>query len=113
VSVYPYQIDAGGNNPLVGGTVGTNSVITSSNSIVTLPIYDDTQPLAINGSGQAPVTIVGFLQVFIQNVSTGDGSLAVTVMNVAGCGNTVPAGITAYVTGTSPVPVRLITPPAP
>jgi len=113
VSVYPYQIDAGGNNPLVGGTVGTNSVITSSNSIVTLPIYDDTQPLAINGSGQAPVTIVGFLQVFIQNVSTGDGSLAVTVMNVAGCGNTVPAGTTAYVTGTSPVPVRLITPPAP
>jgi hypothetical protein len=111
VSTYPYQINPGGKNPL--SVSGPNNVITSSDSIVTLPIYDDTQPLVINGSGQAPVTIVGFLQVFIQNVSTADGSLAVTVMNVAGCGNTVPAGTTGYVTGTSPVPVRLITPPAP
>jgi hypothetical protein len=34
--------------------------------------------------------------------------LVVTVLNVAGCGNTVPQGAT-YITGTSPVPVRLIT----
>jgi Flp pilus assembly protein TadG len=110
---YPYQIDMGANNPLAGGSgsvIAIGSVITSSDSIMTLPIYDDTQPLMINGSNPVPVTIVGFLQVFIQDVSTADGSLAVTVMNVAACGNAVANG-TVPLYGTSPVPVRLITPP--
>jgi Flp pilus assembly protein TadG len=99
-SVYPYQIKAGGSNP----------VIMSSNSIVSFPIYDDTQPLMVNGSNEAPVTIVGFLQVFINPLVTGDGSLNVTVLNVAGCGESVPNNAT-YINGTSPVPVRLITAP--
>jgi hypothetical protein len=102
---YPYQIQAGAGNPLNVGT----SVITSSNSIVTFPIYDDGQALVINGSNNANVTIVGFLQVFI-NQANADGSLNVTVLNVAGCSNAVPAG-TPYLTGTSPVPIRLITAP--
>jgi hypothetical protein len=51
---------------------------------------------------------VGFLQVFVTQAN-GDGSLNVTVLNVAGCSNSatnppVPAS------GTSPVPIRLITP---
>jgi len=106
--VYPFQIIAGTGNPLnVSG-----SVITSSNSIVSIPIYDGNF-LTITGS-QAPVTIVGFLQVFINQINAGtiDGSLLVTVLNVAGCGNAVPSG-TPYLTGTSPAPVRLITPPPP
>jgi hypothetical protein len=103
-SAYPYQIKAGAGNPLgVGG-----SLITSSNSIVSLPILDSTNPLPITGN-KANVTIVGFLQVFI-NLVNADGSMTVTVLNVAGCGNAVPSG-TPYLTGTSPVPVRLITPP--
>jgi hypothetical protein len=105
-SAYPYQITAGAGNPLgVGG-----SLITSSNSIASLPIYDGngTTPLVIKGN-EADVTIVGFLQVFINSVNP-DGSMNVTVLNVAGCGNAVPSG-TPYLTGTSPVPVRLITPP--
>ena len=53
------------------------------------------------------VTIVGFLQVFINEVNT-DGSLNVTVLNVAGCGNNAT---NAPIPGTSPVPVRLVTPP--
>jgi Flp pilus assembly protein TadG len=106
VGVYPYQISAGSGDPLnVSG-----SVITSSNSVVTLPIYDNPTTLAPNGSNQAPVTIVGFLQVFIQFVDTTTGNLNVRVLNVAGCGNTVPSG-TQPLYGTSPVPVRLITPP--
>jgi Flp pilus assembly protein TadG len=110
VSSYPYQIEAGANNPLVvQGTVSPNGVITSSNSVVSFPIYDDTQPLTIVNN-QAQVTIVGFLQVFIQDVSTADGSLAVTVMNVAACGNGV-SNTAQPIHGTSPVPVRLITPP--
>jgi hypothetical protein len=101
-SVYPYQITAGSGNPLnVSG-----SVITSSDSIVSIPIYDDGAALV----GSSPsVTIVGFLQVFISSVDAA-GDMTVIVMNVSGCGNAVPSGTTAL-NGTSPVPVRLITPP--
>jgi hypothetical protein len=80
--------------------------VTSSNSIVSLPIYDDTTAGTI-GAGTTPVTIIGFLQVFINQVNT-DGSLNVTVLNVAGCGNTAA---NRPVTGTSPVPIRLVTAP--
>jgi Flp pilus assembly protein TadG len=100
----PYQIQAGTANPIPGMTSGT--VISSSNSIVSLPIYDGT---ALGGGTQPPVNIVGFLQVFINYVDA-NGNPNVTVLNVAGCGNGVIAG-TPPLNGTSPVPVRLITPP--
>jgi Flp pilus assembly protein TadG len=105
ISAYPYQIQAGSGNPLKV----TGSVITSSNSIVSLPIYDATT-LTIKGN-EAAVTIVGFLQVFINFVDTTTGNLNVTVLNVAGCGNSATS-TSPFVTGTSPVPVRLITPPS-
>ena len=44
---------------------------------------------------------------FHQSVNT-DGSLNVTVLNVAGCGN---SATNAPIPGTSPVPIRLVTPP--
>ena len=105
-TVFPFQIQAGAGNPVV-----TNAPITSSNSIVTVPIYDDTQgtanpvPFTVD---QPPVTIVGFLQVFINGVDTASGNINVTVLNVAGCSNTATAS-TPTVSGTSPVPIRLIT----
>lgn len=103
---FPYQITAGSSNPL-----GAGGDVTSSNSIITIPIFDSSFALAPNGSGVAPVTIVGFLQVFVNQVNADVvGSLNVTVLNVAGCGNGSPPG-TPFVTGTSPVPIRLITPP--
>jgi hypothetical protein len=89
-------------------SVPDNTPLTTSNSIVSLPIYDGS-PLTINNS-TAPVTIVGFLQVFVQSVNPSDGSVVVTVLNVAGCGN---AATNPPVFGNSPVPVRLITPPPP
>jgi hypothetical protein len=105
-SSYPFQIFAGSSNPL---SVANSTPITSSTSIVSLPIYDDSPPGSINARGTTKVTIVGFLQVFINQVDQW-GNVNVTVLNVAGCGNgtntTGPA-----VTGSSPVPVRLITPP--
>ncbi len=102
-TVYPYQIRAGAANPLnVSG-----AIITSSNSIVTVPIIDNAA-LTYVGT-QAKVTVVGFLQLFINNLLP-DGTMNVTVLNVAGCGTGVPNGTTP-VYGTSPVPVRLITPP--
>ena len=99
---YPFQIQAGTNNPL---TAVQGNLITSSTSIVSLPIYDNSQ--AINGNGTTRVTVIGFLQVFINYVDN-HGNLNVTVMNVAGCGN---AASGTALTGTSPAPVRLITPP--
>lgn len=111
-SSFPFAIIAGAGNPLrIAGTQ-----ITSSNSIMSLPIYDNAPggtltPLTPNGNNQAPVTIIGFLEVFVTSIdATVDGGLDVTVLNVAGCGNQVTAG-TAALAGTSPVPVRLITPP--
>jgi Flp pilus assembly protein TadG len=98
-SVFPYQIGAGAGNPVV-----TSGTITSSNSIVTLPIYDNAR---LKDKSQPEINIVGFLQVFITNVNS-DGSLAMTVLNVAGCGN---AASSPAVSGTSPVPIRLITSP--
>jgi hypothetical protein len=92
---------AGPNNAAV--TSGTP--LTSSNSIVTLPIAEIPGPLT---GSNPPVTIVGFLQVFINAVDA-NGNVNVTVLNVAGCSNTA-ATSTPTVSGSSPVPVRLITP---
>jgi Flp pilus assembly protein TadG len=106
--VYPYQIKASTGDPLNV----TGSVITSSDSIVTVPIYDGgplTPPPA--PGAQANVNIVGFMQVFIDQVEpVVNGAVKVTVLNVAGCGTGVTSTTTALA-GTSPVPVRLITPP--
>jgi putative Flp pilus-assembly TadE/G-like protein len=110
---YPFQIQAGSSNPLLSATppVPSNGIITASNSIVSLPIYDSNQTTTFGAGTTTPVTIIGFLQVFI-NVVDGNGNVYVTVLNVSGCGN----GLTAIVSppppiyGTSPVPIRLITP---
>jgi hypothetical protein len=104
-SVYPFQIKAGTGTPL--GVAG-GGVITSSNSIVSLPIFDSTTA-TFTGGGTVPVTIVGFLQVFINGVDPSNGSVNVTVLNVTGCGNGTNTTGNA-VAGSSPVPVRLITP---
>jgi hypothetical protein len=105
-SAFPFQILAGTANPLSGLGVTAGNPITNSNSIVSLPIYDQSTPI---GSTPTAVTIIGFLQVFI-NAADQYGNVNVTVLNVAGCGNgTNTTG--SPVTGSSPVPIRLITPP--
>jgi hypothetical protein len=111
-TVYPYQIKAGKNNPLLNAGLTEDSAVTASNSIVSLPIYDSSASDYFT-TGQAAVTIVGFLQVFINSVDTTNGSVNVTVLNVSGCGNGSAGSqpVAAAVMGTSPVPVRLITYP--
>jgi len=101
VTAFPYTIKAGASNPVVSA----NQPITASNSLVTLPIYDDSGG-ALAGT-QPAITIVGFLQVFIDNVDP-SGNLNVHVVNIAGCGNA--ASTTLSAPGSSPVPIRLITP---
>jgi hypothetical protein len=99
-SSYPFEILAGGANPLVSLR---GNRITASNSIVTVPIYD---PVAITSG--TTVTVVGFLQVFINTVDR-HGNVDVTVLNVTGCGNGTGQPLGTAVAGSSPVPVRLIT----
>jgi hypothetical protein len=108
----PFQILPGTSNPLISTGFPSSAAISTSNSIVTLPIYDSVAN-AINGIGTSQVTIVGFLQVFINGVDE-YGDVNVTVLNVAGCSNGAGSAVSSNpVTGSSPVPVRLITPPAP
>ena len=90
--------------------------VTTSRSIVTIPILDTTNFSPTSAS----VGIVGFLQAFINQVDglaqTGPpasqpGDVNITVLNVAACygGGSPPAVVGG--SGTSPVPVRLITSP--
>ena len=98
-TAFPFVAVAGTANPLNI----PSSPIVNSNSIMTLPIYNGT---ALNATGTTNVIIVGFLQVFVNDLNP-NGDPEVTVLNVAGCGNN--AGNTPLNTN-SPVPVRLITP---
>jgi hypothetical protein len=107
--VFPFQIQAGAGNPLFKASlVKANDIITSSPSIVTVPIADFSG--GVFTGNQPTVTIVGFLQVFINLVDPTTGDAKVTVLNVSGCGNNAPTINPLH--GTSPVPVRLITPPS-
>jgi len=102
-TAYPFKLTAGAANPT---KIASGTAISASNSIVSLPIVDT--PLTITGN-HGTVTVVGFLQVFVNSIDA-NGIVNVTVLNVAGCGNgsTTP---NPPVSGSSPVPVRLITPP--
>jgi hypothetical protein len=108
-TTFPFQIQAGSGSPLVlHGVLSSGDSITTSNSIATIPIYDRTKLVRLKGRAHPDVTIVGFLQVFINGVDATTGNMNVTVLNVAGCSNNAA---NSPVTGTSPVPVRLITSP--
>jgi Flp pilus assembly protein TadG len=104
---YPFQILTGSSSPLVSAGLTSGTPITTSSSVVSVPIYDGA---AINNTGTSAVTIVGFLQVFINGVDQ-YGNVDVTVLNVSGCSNGGGPPVGTAVAGTSPVPIRLITPP--
>jgi len=107
---YPFQILAGSSNPLVSAGLTQGTQITSSSSIVSLPIYDQTGN-TVTSNAVSQVTVVGFLQVFINAFDT-NGNINVTVLNVSGCSNGSGGNVSSTpVNGTSPVPIRLITPP--
>lgn len=101
--------------PMLITSAGTQ--VSTSQSIVTIPIFDQTSP-AFTPTTSGPVTIVGYLQAFINFVSDGTGGVGlnagdvnITVLNVAGCSANFSAA-TPIVggSGTSPVPVRRIQP---
>jgi hypothetical protein len=101
----PFVMEAG--SFLVGKTTGTaisaGDPVMSSDSVVSLPIYDST-----NGAPHGPgysATIIGFLQAFVNNVDD-NGFFTVTVLNVTGCGNST--SLEPVIGAGETVPVRLI-----
>jgi len=100
----PALFIAGNNNPFVGSSIRAGDHIQTSDSVISVPLYDGTTVPANGGT----VTIIGYLQLFIRNVRN-DGLIDATVLNVSGCGN-APAGTAIQGAATS-VPVRLIQPP--
>ncbi len=78
----PFTITGGSSNP---NPALQNQPITSSDSIVTVPLYDG-HNLCPGGSCGSSVTIVGYLQMFIVQVS-GRANVTAVILNVSGCGN--------------------------
>ena len=95
---------AGNNNPFVGSSIRAGDHIQTSDSVISVPLYDGTTVPGYNGASNS-VTIIGYLQLFITNVRN-SGAIDATVLNVSGCGN-ASAG-TAIQGSATPVPVRLI-----
>jgi Flp pilus assembly protein TadG len=92
--------------------------VTTSNSIVTIPIIDTSMGVGTFPLSGQPLKVVGYMQAFVNWVQDGSiplttaGDINVTVLNIAGCSSS-NNGANPVVgdSGSSPVPVRLITPP--
>jgi hypothetical protein len=78
--------------------------ISRSDSIVTVPVYDGTNNPCPGGTC-GPVTVIGFLQLGVQEVDT-NGNFKAYVLNAAGCGSSTGTPISGG--GVSPIPVRLV-----
>ena len=92
----------------------SGTFVTTSNSIANLPIIDTTLPIPTT-PGTSQVTVIGFLQIFIDNSTTVNSPPAgfhtevqAHILNVVGCGNNPSAGTPVSGGGTSAIPVRLI-----
>jgi Flp pilus assembly protein TadG len=91
----------------------TGNLVTTSHSIASLPIIDTTNPIPAAGPTTGQVRVVGFLQVFIDDVSIVGGGPTNTqiqahILNVVGCGNNPSGPVSVSGGGMSPIPVRLI-----
>lgn len=107
----PFAINGGKSspNPAFRPPAATSLNISRSDSVVTVPLYDGSvDPCALGGpcNDSTPLTVIGFLQLGIQDVRS-NGTIDAMVLNAAGCdpdasGTPVAGG------GVSPIPVRLI-----
>jgi len=83
---------------------GGATLVTTSNSIVTIPIIDTSSAVPATGGA---VTIVGFIQAFVGQIDSSN-NISITVMNVVGCGTPNAAPAVVGGNGASTIPVRLI-----
>lgn len=121
----PFTAVGGANNPNPA-YIGKNFSLSDSNSVVTMPIYDG-HNLCPGGSCSSTITIIGFMRVFIQNVTQGGGggngaggNVNAYILDIAGCsgqgagggGGGGGGGSNGSPTGAagSPIPVRLVHP---
>jgi hypothetical protein len=81
-SVSPMTITGGSNNPI---PAFRGQLITSSDSIITVPLYDG-HDLCPGGSCGFTITIVGFMQMFVKRTRNPQGTVEAYILNVAGCG---------------------------
>jgi hypothetical protein len=102
-------------NPMQISPSGITNLMSTSSSIVTIPIIDIDTPNSFNNPIPT-VTVIGFLQAFVEQVggvgAPNPSDIKIKVMNVVGCSSTPNAS--AAITGgnnSSPIPIRLITPP--
>jgi len=114
----PFQFLAGSNNPLVlNQVIQANSPISSSDSVVTLPIYDGaTLCPGKSCPSTVTVTMVGLMQLFIKDETSPQGTVEAYVLNISanpsgGGGSGGSGGSHAGTVssgGSSPIPVRLV-----
>lgn len=113
-----FTITAGSNNPYY--PAGATPIATSD-SVVTVPLYNGTTLCPGNSCpSTTTVDVVGFMQVFVQDVdNSAQGTVHVKVMNIVACDTSGGGGSggsgggsggsgTISGGGASPIPVRLI-----
>ena len=101
----PTTIFAGANNRLVGDGVNPGDLISTSDSLVTIPVFDSSAAQIV---APGNVTVIGFVQAFIRSVD-GAGNINIHLVNISGCGSSV-SGSPVQGDSISPVPVHLISP---
>jgi hypothetical protein len=111
----PFQFLTGADNPVVkAGAIAPDIDVMVSNSIVTVPIYDDGN---LTNSPGTSVPIVGFVQLFLNadgnaapKTIGGTTGILARIINIAGCGTGATGSPGVLGNGASPVAVRLISP---
>lgn len=83
--------------------LASTSLVATSDSIITIPVFDNTKPLL----GNNQVNIVGFVTLFVTHTNPNPGRFSATILNVTGCGN-ASSGTAVSGGGVSSIPVRLI-----
>jgi hypothetical protein len=100
---FPFEIDAGSTH----NGVGAGTQVTTSRSVVTIPVYDSSAGVPVS-----PVTVIGFVQAFVDSADAAKGEPTIHILNVSGCSAAARASAVPPVglNEGSPVPVRLIHP---
>lgn len=101
----PAQISPGSFNQSRYG-LSRNALIGTSDSIITVPLFDNLQLNLQQASHQ--VTIVGFLTLFVNDANAPNGNFSATILNVTGCGSSPSSAPPVSGGGVSSIPVRLI-----
>lgn len=105
-----FQFRVGDDNPIAANPAIKGKDVLVSNSLVTVPVFDNST--WNSASPPSSVTVIGFAQLFLNPdglPAPSTGLVKTTIVNLAGCG-TGAIGQPILGNGASPVAVRLISP---